>query len=195
MNIELLSTNLISPHTRCHKQRSRPRHQLFFIQQEHATVGGFPSPETDPRPFPRFSISSSTLIPLLRAPVALATYSSTPGASVVRRPRKMVARSGTSLIFHFVAYRYRGAAARRGAAPARRPAPGHRYSLQASIQGGRKGGERERARGPRKRRERKYRAAQRRGGAPGESHSALYYIERRGRDLRPEKQGQTFRAS
>jgi len=47
-------------------------------------------------------------------PMKRLTFSSAPGAFVVRRPRKMDVRSGTSLIFHFVAYRYHGAALRRG---------------------------------------------------------------------------------
>lgn len=56
----------------------------------------------------------------------------------------MVARAqGTSLIFHFVAYRYRGAAAARQRRRTR-PASGHRYPhplpRAAGTQGGRKGG-------------------------------------------------------
>lgn len=111
----------------------------FYLETKHAFVSGF----------------SHFFLPTVRRffyfkqrrrrwsswthPSSQTTFSSTPEASVVRRPRKMVARSGTSLIFHFVAYRYRGAAPRRCA-------PGHRYSLQASIQGERKGGGRERPR-------------------------------------------------
>lgn len=74
--------------------------------------------------FLSFRLRSPTMILLL--PMSQPTFSSAPEASLVRRPRKMDVRSGTSLIFHFVAYRYYGAAPRR-------PAPGHRYSLQASV--------------------------------------------------------------
>lgn len=88
------------------------------------------------------------------------TFSSTPEASVVRRPRKMVARSGTSLIFHFVAYRYRGAAPRRGGAPQGIVTPSKRaYKAGEKV-------ESEKGRGPWKRREDKYSApVQPRGSA------------------------------
>ena len=128
-----------------------PRHQLLLSKNEtrfrrrfRQSFVGFSiltNDDDDPRE-PNLNPPSPSPFPL--RPDTRSTFSSTPEASVVRRPRKMVARSGTSLIFHFVAYRYRGAAPRRRAA-------GHRYSLQASIQGGRKGGGRER---PREKKER-----------------------------------------
>lgn len=113
-----------------------------YLRTRHAFVGDFVSFPFS-QPFVAVFLFQPTTTILVGEPTPslhpVSTFSSTPEASVVRRPRKMVARSGTSLIFHFVAYRYRGAAPRRRA-------PGHRYSLQASIQGGRKGGGRERAR-------------------------------------------------
>lgn len=103
--------------------------------------------------------------------------------------RKMVARAqGTSLIFHFVAYRYRGAAAARQRRRTR-PASGHRYPhplpRAAGTQGGRKGG----GEGEKESVEKKGRQIyiyvyieRRRGGgaaSPERGRGALYYIERR----------------